>query len=196
MRANESDQATCATEHEGRGVHAISLLWGFAEATVFFVVPDVWISRRALSSWPAALRSCGFALTGAVAGGVLLYFVGQQHEAALLGLFERLPAIGPGLVARVQAQLQDLGGPGLLVGGFSGAPYKLYAVQAASAGLGLPLFIACSIVARGARFLVVALLAHGIARWATPRLGAVVVRRIWWIAWVAFYALYWALMPG
>src|SRR3546814_7513905 len=91
--------------------------------------------------------------------------------------------------------LQDLGGAGLLVGGFSGAPYKLYAVQAASAGLGLPVFIACSIVARGARFLAVALLAHGIARWATPRLGAVVVRRIWWIAWVAFYALYWTLMP-
>lgn len=51
-------------------------------------------------------------------------------------------------------------------------------------------------MARGARFLAVALLAHGIARWATPRLGAMVVRRIWWIAWVAFYALYWTLMPG
>src|SRR3546814_20477671 len=102
-------------------------------------------------------------------------------------------AIGPGLVARVQAQLQDLGGAGLLVGGFSGAPYKLYAVQAASAGLGLPVFIACSIVARGARFLAVALLAHGIPRWAPPRLGPVVVRRIWWIAWVAFFALYWTL---
>src|SRR3546814_14830266 len=72
-------------------------------------------------------------------------FRSRHHEAALLALFERLPAIGPGLVARVQAQLQDLGGAGLLVGGFSGAPYKLYAVQAASAGLGLPVFIACSI---------------------------------------------------
>src|SRR3546814_20417662 len=72
--------------------------------------------------------------------------------------------------------LQDLGGAGLLVGGFSGAPYKLYAVQAASAGLGLPVFIACSIVARGERFLAVASLAPGIARWATTPLGAMVVR--------------------
>src|SRR3546814_10013508 len=104
----------------------------FRSATVFFVVPDVWISRRALSSWRAALRGCGFALAGALVGGVLLYFAGRHHEAALLALFERLPAIGPVLVARVQAQLQDLGGAGLLVGGFSGAPYKLYAVQAAS----------------------------------------------------------------
>src|SRR3546814_15275348 len=74
--------------------------------------------------------------------------------------------------------LQDLGGAGLLVGGFSGAPYKLYAVQAASAGLGLPVFIACSIVARGARFLAVALLAHGIARWAPPDRTSVVLGKM------------------
>jgi len=196
MHANESGHGIRGAQPEGRGAHAVSLLWGLAEATVFFVVPDVWISRRALSSWPAALRSCGFALVGAVAGGVLLYFAGREHEAALLALFDRLPAIGPGLVARVQAQLHDLGGIGLVAGGFSGAPYKLYAAQAASAGLGLPVFVACSVVARGARFLAVALLARGVARWATPRLGAVAVRRIWWLAWIVFYALYWALMPG
>ena len=65
-----------------------------------------------------------------------------------------------------------------------------------SAGLGLPMFIACSVVARGARFLAVALLVRGIARWAAPRFGDVLVRRAWWIAWMAFYALYWTLMPG
>jgi hypothetical protein len=44
--------------------------------------------------------------------------------------------------------------------------------------------------------LAVALLVRGIARLATPRLGAAVVRRIWCFGWVAFYALYWTLMPG
>ncbi|GAA3925137.1 hypothetical protein [Luteimonas lutimaris] len=181
---------------EGWRAQALAALWGLAEACVFFVVPDVWISRLALSSWRAALRGCAFALAGALVGGVAVYLAGERHEAALLALFERLPAIGPGLVARVQAQLHDLGGLGLLVGGFSGAPYKLYAAQAVSAGLGLPLFIACSVVARGARFVAVALLARGIARWAASRFGDAVVRRVWWIAWVAFYALYWTLMPG
>src|SRR3546814_16266356 len=66
MHPNDSGQAT-------RAAHAVSLLWGFAEATVFFVVPDVWISRRALSSWRAALRGCGFALAGALVGCVLLF---------------------------------------------------------------------------------------------------------------------------
>ena len=196
MRSQESAQAGGTEPREGRGAQAIALLWGFAEATVFFVVPDVWISRLALSSWRAALRGCAWALVGALAGGVLLYLAGGRHEAALLALFDRLPAIGPGLAGRVQAQLQELGGLGLLVGGFSGAPYKLYAAQASSAGLGLPMFIAGSVIARGARFLAVALLVGGIARWATPRLGAAMVRRIWWFGWVAFYAVYWTLMPG
>lgn len=180
----------------GWRAQAVAALWGLAEATVFFVVPDVWISRLALSSWRAALRGCAFALAGALVGGVLVYLAGGRHEAALLALSDRLPAIGPGLIARVQVQLHDLGGLGLLVGGFSGAPYKLYAAQAMSAGLGLPVFIACSVVARGARFLAVALLARGVARWATQRFGDAAVRRVWWVAWIAFYALYWTLMPG
>src|SRR3546814_21022897 len=94
MHPNESGQAT-------RAAHAVSLLWGFAEATVFFVVPDVWISRRALSSWRAALRGCGFALAGALVGGGLLSFAGRHHAAALLALFERLPEIGRTAEARV-----------------------------------------------------------------------------------------------
>src|SRR3546814_5373917 len=101
---------------------------------------------------------------------VCLFFVFKQKTAYEMRISDWSSDVcSSDLVARVQAQLQDLGGAGLLVGGFSGAPYKLYAVQAASAGLGLPVFIACSIVARGARFLAVALLAHGIARWATDR---------------------------
>lgn len=181
---------------EGWVAQAVAALWGLAEATVFFVVPDVWISRLALSSLRVALRGCACALAGALLGGVLLYLVGAQHEVALLTLFDRLPAIDPELIDRVRVQLRDWGGPGLLVGGFSGAPYKLYAVQAMSAGLDLPAFIASSVVARGARFVAVVVFVRCIVRWATPRLGGAAVRRAWWIAWIAFYALYWTVMAG
>jgi membrane protein YqaA with SNARE-associated domain len=141
-----------AEARRGRLSDGLAIAWGLAEATVFFVVPDVWISRLALSSRRAAVRGCALALVGALVGGVLLYLAGGRHEAALLALFDRLPAISPGLAAHVRAQLQDLGGLGLLAGGFSGAPYKLYAAQASSAGLGLPMFIVGSVIARGARF--------------------------------------------
>jgi membrane protein YqaA with SNARE-associated domain len=181
---------------DDRRAQVVALAWGFAEATVFFVVPDVWISRLALSSWRAALRACASALAGAVAGGLLLYALAPRHGAALLALFEQLPAIGPALVERVRDQLHALGGAGLVLGGFSGAPYKLYAVQAPAAGLGWPAFVACSVLARGARFLAVALLARGLARWLPPRLGEARLRRAWLVAWSAFYAAYWAFMPG
>ncbi|HLL50335.1 MAG TPA: hypothetical protein VK356_06675 [Thermomicrobiales bacterium] len=39
---------------------ATALGWGFAEATVFFVVPDVWIGLLTLFSWRAGLRAVVF----------------------------------------------------------------------------------------------------------------------------------------
>ncbi|HVI58067.1 MAG TPA: hypothetical protein VM619_04225 [Luteimonas sp.] len=196
MRGAAAGQGTDGTWTDGRRAQAVALAWGFAEATLFFVVPDVWISRLALSSRRAALLGCASALAGAVVGGLLLYALAPRHGSALLALFDQLPAIGPGLVERVRGQLQALGGAGLVVGGFSGAPYKLYAVQAPAAGVGWLAFIAGSVVARGTRFLAVALLAGGLARWLAPRLGAARLLRAWLAAWVVFYAVYWALMPG
>src|SRR3546814_14560778 len=52
------------------------------------------------------------------------------------------------------------------------------------------------VMARRAPFLAVALLPPGIARSATPPPVAMVVRRLWWIAWAAFYVLYCTLIPG
>jgi membrane protein YqaA with SNARE-associated domain len=196
MRGSTAGQGTDGAWTTGPRAQLVALAWGFAEATVFFVVPDVWISRLALSSRGAALRACAAALAGAIAGGLLLYALAPQHGPALLAFFDHLPAIGPGLIGRVQAQLRELGGAGLVLGGFSGAPYKLYAVQAPAAGLGWAAFAACSVVARGARFVAGALLARGLARWLAPRLGEAMVRRAWWVAWVVFYAAYWTLMPG
>ena len=92
MHANESGRASRAAHREGGGAHAVSLLWGFAEATVFFVVPDVWISRQALSSWPAALRSCGPAYAA----------LGRLID---LPPVRPLAAVGYGLVARYRYKL-------------------------------------------------------------------------------------------
>ena len=49
--------------------NAIASLWGFAEATVFFIVPDVLLSWLALRSPKSGLIACLFALLGALIGG-------------------------------------------------------------------------------------------------------------------------------
>jgi membrane protein YqaA with SNARE-associated domain len=174
---------------------AIALAWGFAEATLFFVIPDVWITRVALRSRREALLATAFAVAGAMAGGVLVYLWGARDPAAVRATFDALPAISPGLVDSIAARWQQLGVWAPLVGAFSGVPYKLYAAQAAEV-VGLPQFVALSTVARGARFVVFALLAHLVARWATPRIGARRVFAAWLGLWIVGYALYWWRMPN
>ena len=179
-----------------RWTHGVAALWGFAEATLFFVVPDVWISQVAVRSLRQGLWACVSALVGALAGGIVVYGIGERHESALLALYDRLPAISQGLIARVAGELESLGGAGLVLGGFTGVPYKLYAAQAASAGMDLPTFLAASALARGLRFALVALLVGLIARVLAARVGSRATRWILVVFWILFYAWYWSRMPN
>jgi hypothetical protein len=50
----------------------LALIWGFAEATVFFVVPDVLLTAIPVRDLRAASLACFLALLGALAGGTLM----------------------------------------------------------------------------------------------------------------------------
>jgi hypothetical protein len=39
-------------------VNAIALIWGFAEATLFFVVPDVWLTLAGRDKFHRGLVAC------------------------------------------------------------------------------------------------------------------------------------------
>jgi membrane protein YqaA with SNARE-associated domain len=174
----------------------IAAAWGFAEATVFFVIPDVWIGTMALRSRRAALQAAGCALLGAVLGGSLLYALSLHGNAALLALFDRLPAISVAMIQRVAAQLHGLGAAGVVLGGFSGVPYKLYAAQVHVAGIGLPVFVGFTLLARGLRFALAALLVAGLAGWAKRRFGRRALVQAYALLVVLGYACYWTLMPN
>lgn len=47
-------------------LNAVAFFWRFAEATLFLIVPDVWLSGIALCNFAKALRASAFALAGAV----------------------------------------------------------------------------------------------------------------------------------
>jgi len=51
------------------GVGLAAFLWGLAEATCFFIVPDVLLSFIALRRLRTALLCCGLALAGALLAG-------------------------------------------------------------------------------------------------------------------------------
>jgi len=115
-------------------VNAIALIWGFAEATLFFIVPDVWLTLAGRDKLHRGLIVCLYSLAGALAGGTLMYLWGSQDPQTALRVVESVPAISTEMVGWVSEQLSTQGVVALMLGPLSGTPYKLYAVQAAGAG--------------------------------------------------------------
>ena len=179
------------------GLNAVALLWGFAEATLFFIVPDVWLSAIAVGrSHRAALRATGWAIGGAVLGGALMHAWGRVDPAGVIAVCDRLPAISPAMIAGVRDDLARQGAVAVVIGGVTGVPYKIYAVLAPEAGLSLLPFLLISIPARAIRFVLAVLIADGInrllARWLPLRQRYAVLG----VVWLAFYVFYFAVMPN
>ena len=177
-------------EFSALGVSAAAAAWGLAEATLFFIVPDVLLTWLALDRPRTAWIACGWALAGAVAGGVAMYALGAGRAEETIALLERVPAVSTEMIDRVRRELTAHGLTAVFVGPLTGTPYKIYAVQSGALGVGLPLFVLASAPARLLRFAIltglVALVGHRLlGRW---RLA---VRRAIHVAlWAAFYTWY------
>ena len=166
-------------------------LWGFAEATFFFIVPDVLLTAGVLVlGFAAAFRLCVAAAAGAIAGGVAMLAWGAADPESARGFVRAVPLIGDDLMARVRAEIAGVWPVALSLGAISGAPYKIYAVESGAAGVHPALFAAVSLVARLARFALAIAIAAGlfalarkVARpeWRGPGLAA---------AWILLYAAY------
>lgn len=175
----------------------MSMFWGFAEATLFFIVPDVLLT--AIAVWrgrPAALRAVAWTIAGAVIGGGLTYGWSTRDQGAATALLDRLPAISPTMIADVGAALDRLGAGAMAIGALTGVPYKIYAAMAPQSGIPLWTFLAVSIPARALRFLLVVLIADWLGRrlsnWLTLRQRAIVLAAVW----LLFYGAYFSTMPN
>ena len=174
--------------------HAIALLWGFAEATLFFIVPDVWTSAVGLERLRRGLVACLWALFGALAGGLVMYLWGRLDSASALAWLDAVPGISPAMLARVETELEAFGLRALFLGPLEGTPYKIYAVEAAASGVPLAAFLLVSIPARLLRFVAVTALAHGLARLFFARFSAAFRYAVLAVAWLLFYAAYFTAM--
>jgi membrane protein YqaA with SNARE-associated domain len=174
----------------------LAFFWGWAEATLFFLVPDVALSVAAVRSTRAALVACGYSLLGALLGGTMMYVWGWADPASATAALDSVPGIGQEMIAGVEQSLSQKGLGALLVGPLAGIPYKIYAVQAGSLKLSFLLFALVSLPARLIRFLAVVLLVAGISQrllrgWPTGKKYVLLT-----ICWVAFYALYFAVVTS
>jgi membrane protein DedA with SNARE-associated domain len=175
---------------------AVATLWGFAEATLFFIVPDVWTSVAGRTQLKTGLQACLFAMAGALLGGTLMYVWGSLDEAAAITVVEKLPAISTDMVERANSELDEHKGFALFTGPLRVTPYKIYAVHSSGAGIGFVTFLLVSLPSRLIRFLAITLFSHyalkllPLFRIKIRPLTALVT------AWVVFYIFYFTLLPG
>ena len=174
--------------------NAIALLWAFAEATFFFIVPDVFLSGIALRSIRGGLIACLFALLGSLLGGALMWLWAQNNPDAARLLFESLPAVSSAMILSVQNQIAESGLTALFLGPLGGIPYKIYAVEAADMGYGLALFLAISVPARLSRFVLVTIIAGALSWVLRQKFSRRTVQVFHACSWVAFYTWFFWVM--
>lgn len=174
--------------------HGIAGAWGFAEATFFFVVPDVWTSWVGLRRAKRALGTTVSALGGAMAGGAATYWWGLKVDPATsrkaLG---KVPAVTDAMISGVEQEIAGSGAASLLRGPIRGVPYKLYARAAGLQRIPLVRFLAWTVPGRMIRFVVVTAAVSAVAavgRRRFPGLSERNISTVFWICWGAFYAVF------
>lgn len=169
----------------------ISFLWGAAEASFFFVVPDVWLSRVALCSLREALFNVLFAVSGALVGGTIVYFVGSYAFEMVRSLTSMIPAIHVEMVNGVGADVQSRSFLiSMIDGSVSGVPYKIYALWAGHLNVSLPMFLLFTVIARSLRFIVVVVFARGVVLMLGRIFSINQIMMVHVTFWCAFYVFY------
>jgi hypothetical protein len=174
--------------------HWIASAWGLAEATLFFFVPDVFLTWVALEHPRRAFVACGFALAGALVGGAAMFAWGSVDAQSVRATLDAVPGIRPDMIAAVREDLQEHGPIALFTGPPRGVPYKIYASEWGALGGGLVGFLLQSVPARGLRFLLTAAIASLLRRHVLGKLSRRACQAIHVALWLAFYAGYFYVM--
>lgn len=177
----------------GRPGILLAFLWGLAEGTLFFVVPDVLLSLVAMLEPRRCWKHIAAATGGALLAGALVYGYSQQDSRRATEAVERMPFVTSKMFSKVEASYRAHGIGAVFLAPYSGIPYKVYAVEAPSVARELA-FLTATIPARAGRFFLVCL-AFGlpaawlrrVRNWSKRRLVAIHA-----MVWAVFYTFYWS----
>ncbi len=141
----------------------------FAESSFFPVPPDVMLIPMSLArperAWFYALVCTLTSVAGGVVGyaiGALLYDSVGQWLIQLYGYGDKVESFRAGYA--------EYGAWIILLKGLTPIPYKLVTITSGFAGYNIWMFIGLSVIARGARFFVVAILLNRYGVWIRKRL--------------------------
>lgn len=148
-----------------------------AESSFFPIPPDVMLMPMVLAEPRRAWRLATLTTLCSVLGGVLGYALGYFALDAVLPLIERA---GYGQTwLKVQELYRDWDVWIVFLAGFSPIPYKLFTIASGFMAMPLIPFVLASLVGRGGRFYLEALLVSRMG----PRMENSVRRSMEWIGW-------------
>jgi hypothetical protein len=171
---------------------AIAFLWGLAEGTFFFIIPDVFLSLVAIMDLRQSWKHILCALLGATLGGAILFHWAEQNPSAAHAAVVHVPFVRESMFTLVQDGFGKNGPMAMAIGSVSGLPYKLYAVEAPEY-CSAATFLLATPPARAVRFLLVWFGFGATAAWLRRSRGmrTTTLLKIYAAIWFASYALYW-----
>jgi len=141
----------------------------FAESSFFPVPPDVMLIPMSLARPQRAWLYALVCTVGSVVGGILGYAIGALLYDSLghwlinfYGLADKVDGF--------RAAYAHWGALIIIGKGLTPIPYKLVTIASGFAGYNIWLFVLCSIIARGLRFFIAALLLNRYGEWIRVRI--------------------------
>jgi membrane protein YqaA with SNARE-associated domain len=128
----------------------------FAESSFFPIPPDIMLLPMSLARPARAWLFAALCTVASVAGGVLGYAIGALLYDSVGQWLINLYHLGDKVEA-FRASYAEWGSLIILLKGLTPIPYKLVTITSGFAGYNIWLFILCSIIARGGRFFIVAI---------------------------------------
>jgi len=162
--------------------HASYYLTGtsIAESSFFPVPVDVLLAPMVLAQREKAWWYAGLATIGSVFGAVIGYYIGlflfDQVAQPIIDFYHFQEKF-----IYVQELFNEYGVWIIFIAGFSPIPYKIFTITAGVVGMPLLPFILTSVVARGARFFLVA----GLVYAGGDKIDAVLEKRVEHIGWAS-----------
>jgi len=130
----------------------------FAEASCFPIPPDALLIPMALARPDRAWRLALVCTLGSVAGGALGYAIGYFVFDRVMNLPLAHVLFGPDPLGSFRTWYARWGLAVILIKGLTPIPYKIVTIASGAAHFDFAVFMAASVVTRGARFFAVAAL--------------------------------------
>ena len=162
--------ALARSPHAERALFAIS----FAESSFFPLPPDLLLGPMAAAQPNRWLRYALTCTIASVLGGILGYAIGMFLMDSVVGLILHVFGYAGERREALEAQYAEYGLWVILIKGLTPIPYKLVTIVSGALHFSFPIFVAASIVTRGARFVLVAWLFQRFG----PAMGPIIEKRL------------------